>query len=630
MLPPETMLKLMGALDDPEARRHKFIGGLLAGTHSGSSAESFSNAFNALGDYEMMQMRLRMEYLPLMQRQWMEYNQQQRAWTKDLSMLHSQWTTGMNSVLSSLGPDATPQQIDHVLRARGNLEGMDPRFVVNYIQQIHNRMDLGEAPGDIAKQVMLEQLPPGERAERLDPTRKPQAMGGFTIYAPQTGAWLTPEQVRSPAGPIAHMPMLTEPHIEKGVDGSFYVASGAAGEAFLAGSPKAMALMQRYPQLVQQYTAAIQSLLQQPGGAPQLPVANPMPTKPITAPLPGAPPPTAPPLPPTAGGAPGVRISPGGSAAPGAVPGAAPGGLPGVPGGGVAAAQQPPGLTIYSGGRTYDGVPPSPYVGIMAGVGVGGMDPVGKLQAEETLKQFGTETTNLAKQVQNMQSVAQRADQIRQIILHAPTGATATARLDLAKWVKDIADKFIPNVRPEEATAWGNKIAGGDMTALQEFQKLALSGAMVDLRADQGTGQRTTQMEFQTYLNAVANPSLDPVTIAKLQQGAQMQRHAAQEELAARSAFLREGYKKVDLGGFNNWWQDYATRNKIVPAPAVTTGMEGKGTQYFFYKGADGTRMAYSPSIVYPPGHANAGKPMPLRVNNQLLGTFHAETTGQP
>jgi hypothetical protein len=648
VLGPDTMLRLMGALDDPEARRHKFIGALLQGTHSGSTGESFGNAYAAMGDFEQQQLKLRAEYMPLMLQQINTMNTQTREWDKARKAQYGAANDAFTSAVGSLGPKATDADVFRVVMGRQQAGDLPPDAASQFLQQYMHQRGQGAAPGDIARSYVLTQLPPAERAERLDPTRKPVSEGGHTAFVPASGSWLTPPNAQAPSAAQPHSPMPTQAELKVGADGGFWITDPLTNKAAPMNSDEGKRIAAEHPEAWMNYISKLNT------GRPGTPATPPPapPGAPVTAP-PAGPPPRPGVLPSAPAGAGGAappvitppagppstpgRLSNGPQAAqggPGAPPVAVPG-VPGAPGAPIAApqpvvnAQQPtppPGLRIFDGGRTYDGVPPSTLS--LAGAAPGGIDPVLKEQALGQQKQFQGETETLAKTVSQMQTVALRADAIRQAVLNVPTGATAVARGDLGKWVSDIA-RFIPGIRPEEAKAWGDKIVGGDLTALQEFQKMAISGAMVDLRADQGTGQRNTQGEFNAYLNAVANPTLDPGTISKLQQAAQIQRDVAQKELAARLAWARQGPYKVDLNSFNGWWQDYAQRSGAMPPPAVASGLRGKGTEYYFFKAPDGTRMAVSPNIVYPQGHSKAGQPVPMVVNGKILGDYNAQSAGQ-
>jgi hypothetical protein len=137
-------------------------------------------------------------------------------------------------------------------------------------------------------------------------------------------------------------------------------------------------------------------------------------------------------------------------------------------------------------------------------------------------------------------------------------GAAAPRRQKLAELVQSI-----PGLNLTAESPIVQKIAGGDINAMQEFGKLAYGNAASQLRSTL-PGQRLTQMEIlQNYLNS-PNPSL--------------QRASIQTMLEMQDGIYRWSQDRVDAmdkwtgdpKSFGNWW------NRNHPL----TGTDGSGQPY--------------------------------------------------
>ena len=95
-----------------------------------------------------------------------------------------------------------------------------------------------------------------------------------------------------------------------------------------------------------------------------------------------------------------------------------------------------------------------------------------------------------------------------------------------------------------------NRVAGGDLGAMQEFQKLAVSTAMEQLKqsmaTDTGMGGRMTQAEFQQFLKVNPNLSTDPGAINKLFGFLERTQSRNVAEQQQRSQFIKGGGNPSD------------------------------------------------------------------------------------
>lgn len=155
----------------------------------------------------------------------------------------------------------------------------------------------------------------------------------------------------------------------------------------------------------------------------------------------------------------------------------------------------------------------TPAQQINAANGQGGM-PLQTPQAQKFADaQAGTAATAAAalnERVRSGSDLMQRIGESRDAMTKFKAGAGKETRLQVAQMAQAIG---LP-----DATV--GKIAGGDIGAMQEFQKLAVSQAMEALKqtmaTDNGMGGRMTQAEFQQFLKVNPNLSTDPRAINKL------------------------------------------------------------------------------------------------------------------
>ena len=559
MMPQEMMLKMMGALDDPEARRHKFIGSLLQGTHSGSTGESFGNAYSALGDYELEQMRLRSAYAPMMMREFTMMNQAQQAQYKMMEESRKNWEGHVQTAVSSLDPRYS-NDLD-VASTVNNLvrQGLIPQeYAHEYINNWNSRLKEGVSTGELLNEVSL-QGAPGEK--RVD-INHPQSSG---VAVPGGSAQVTPSRVG--IGPpsqvgatIKGLPEVQRVSGEGGPD--YYVFPSFGGHRGLkvaATDPRLSDLMAEYQHqgaFVAQTTPAPAPLPPPgtqpppaPGGPPpqpgtggaggaapaagvQPPIQTPAPAgiQPPGAPLGGAPVPAHPPVAPIAPGA--------------ALPGAA------APLQDAAAAHK---AEVFS-----DAPPKEAFTGPPApGAGKNAFD-LAKTNAENFVKRYSAASSDVTGEQSAVADIRRALMASQQF----QPGKATPALADMALWFKSVAPHF--GMDPGTADNLSRSLVGGDPGAVQYAAKLSLTQALTQLRAQLqnpdsgGMAGRETQAEILKMLNNVINSGMDPGAIGRLYQAANQHYEISQAELRAMSKWRSAAgpnMDQVDFSKFTPWWQ---------------------------------------------------------------------------
>ncbi len=155
----------------------------------------------------------------------------------------------------------------------------------------------------------------------------------------------------------------------------------------------------------------------------------------------------------------------------------------------------------------------TPQQQIAAATSQGGMplqSPQAQKFADAQAGSAATAAAALNERVRSGADLMQRIGESRDAMEKFKPGAGKETRLQVAQMAQAMG---VP-----DSTV--SKIAGGDIGAMQEFQKLAVSQAMEALKqtmaTDNGMGGRMTQAEFQQFLKVNPNLSTDPRAINKL------------------------------------------------------------------------------------------------------------------
>ena len=112
-------------------------------------------------------------------------------------------------------------------------------------------------------------------------------------------------------------------------------------------------------------------------------------------------------------------------------------------------------------------------------------------------------------------------------------------------------------------------IAGGDLSAAQEFQKLSAQQAMEALKQSMGGSGRISQAEFKVFQQNNPNLDTDPRAIEKVFNFATK---VYQRDKAEQDAFAN--FKRIpgaDISAFPNWWASQSG----VPAEQITGAARG-------------------------------------------------------
>ena len=113
-----------------------------------------------------------------------------------------------------------------------------------------------------------------------------------------------------------------------------------------------------------------------------------------------------------------------------------------------------------------------------------------------------------------------------------------------------------------------DKMAGGNLAAVQEFQKLSAQQAMEQLKQAMGGAGRISQYEFRVFQDNNPNISLDPRAIEKIYNFAE---RVFKRDRAEQQALTK--YKKTpgaDITEFPNYWQGQLENKGLTNAQAPT------------------------------------------------------------
>lgn len=242
-------------------------------------------------------------------------------------------------------------------------------------------------------------------------------------------------------------------------------------------------------------------------------------------------------------------------------------------GGGAGAAPQP--VLPATGGPTAPAGLPMPPAG--AGVPAQSAPSVSQARSPAQLKyeeNAGTDTakyeSNLNDRVDAMRDLSVRINEMRDQMKNFQPGAAANYRLKLGSWGKDLGAYV--GMSPEKAAAFGDKLAGGNISSMQDFQKVAVTGAMEALRSAMQSG-RITQGEFAVFQKNNPSIEMDPDALDKVTNFLTKQYQTASAEQQELGKYKATG---ADVTGFREYWNRKAQELGHA-APAVATG-QGRGS----------------------------------------------------
>lgn len=194
-----------------------------------------------------------------------------------------------------------------------------------------------------------------------------------------------------------------------------------------------------------------------------------------------------------------------------------------------------------------------------------------KARTEPGLAQSTKEATDMADygkalngHLSESQALLQRIAQSREALKKFQAGGGGDTRVQLAQWAQAI---------PGMPTSVVDKIAGGDLSAAQEFQKYAAQEALGTMQqalaSDTGKGAQGNRIAMQLFIKNNPNIDTDPRAIEKIF-NFQTQLH---NQLKAQSDAYQQ-YKKTpgnNPADFPNWWASEAIKRGFV-TPEIKSG----------------------------------------------------------
>jgi len=175
-------------------------------------------------------------------------------------------------------------------------------------------------------------------------------------------------------------------------------------------------------------------------------------------------------------------------------------------------------IDLATNQRYYPGAasaPATPGQGTGTPPGAAGAPPIRGAANAKFSERQGEDLSKYAGEMHDsleaMRSLQQRLDTMRGYVKGFQPGATADARVNLAKWLKDTAASL--GLSPEQADSIAGSVAKGDLSDAQAFQKLAVQGTLDILKA---ANPRFTQAEFATIAQNNPNIALDPKSLDKM------------------------------------------------------------------------------------------------------------------
>lgn len=547
LMNPAVIRELTKEIMDPDVKWYRYAAGAMGPTKSGGFGEGMANAMSGFADAKTKEAELRAQYMPLIAQSLLASQQAYYAQMEKQQALTKQWNDVVSGRLISLLPRPTvdaqgtvvPGELDPKM-ARGEILDLmvkgqvPPDFGMMYIKQLPE--DPREAYEHV-KRLHVSSLAPNERTGELFGKPMQVGAGGQTVLGTQGP--ISPPRAQAV---VPHTPPVQPPGMQM-TDTGMVATNPNQGTAAPVNTPGAAAVTQPPPR------------------PPMVPV-SPAGGTPSTA-APGSLAPPAAPLSPS--GAPPVGGSqPGGQSSPPAA---------------FSPPTNPTPTPVVQEDPVFRNIPRVRADALTAGApGFGKLNPVQAKVQEAAADNFVKESAALDSTLRAEREALSRAKTIRDITDRVRTGRLAGVRGEVGAILNDLA-VTLGLLNQKEASDLANRIAGGDQAAIEHFSKLAINGAMTNLRADIGTagGSRVAQQEFMQYLNAVANPKLNVETLNRLEQDARRAYNRDVREAEARAAFLRT--PGADYTQFPVYWDRLLVDQFKELAPtARTSGSAASGT----------------------------------------------------
>lgn len=261
--------------------------------------------------------------------------------------------------------------------------------------------------------------------------------------------------------------------------------------------------------------------------------------------------------------------------------------------------QPPPGAPAAPG------TPPGPGGAVAQPVPMGtpGLSPKANQEVslafqKKRAENAGEYDKSLNERVAQGADLNMRLQETNQALQDFKTGGGKETRVKLAQMAQ-----AVPGVPP----AIVNGIAGGDIAAAQEFEKLQISSAMEQLRLAMGGTGRITQSEFAAFRQANPNLNLDPNAIKKISDFTTKIYRLSREEQQAFGKWQADGKNPADFR--TNWDQQLeakgVTQPNLVSAPLGAKANEKPVP----IKGDDGFNALASGTLFVGPDGKTRRKP---------------------
>lgn len=209
---------------------------------------------------------------------------------------------------------------------------------------------------------------------------------------------------------------------------------------------------------------------------------------------------------------------------------------------------------------------------------------------EDEGKRVSKYADDLNVSLEAMRQLQLRLGEMKQYITGFQPGATAEARLQLGRWLKDVGQSL--GLSPEQSDKVATGIAKGDISNAQAYQKLAVQGALDMLKA---ANPRFTQAEFGVISQNNPNIALDPAALDKMMNFITKQYQFKSAEQSAFSDYVKGG---GDITQWDTEWNKLAQQyGYIKPAKETGTAKGSKGSHQVqpVFTDTEGKRIRLTP-----------------------------------
>jgi hypothetical protein len=177
-------------------------------------------------------------------------------------------------------------------------------------------------------------------------------------------------------------------------------------------------------------------------------------------------------------------------------------------------------------------------------------------------------------------NVLKRVEEMEKAFTMVRAGGGTEVMVAGAKMLQAIP---VPEKYEAQKQALLDKLVGGDLGAAQEIQKLAVRGAMEDLRQATGRGDPIAATEFQQFVKSNPNLDTDPRAIEKI---FNFTRELAKLNLDKQQAFTAYSKTNNPIEDFPTEWSKELARNRRIKPEAATGVIKGSNIG----KPADGAK----------------------------------------